>query len=79
MPFVDGHYSINFTRAKMAGIEREGQEIVYKQDDGEITAWLTNFEEKMELSHQANSFYKKVFFLTVFIGLLYLGAVFLYF
>jgi len=63
----------------MAGIEREGQEIVYKQDDGEITAWLTNFEEKMELFHPADAFYKKVFFLMVFIGLLYLGVIFLYF
>jgi hypothetical protein len=63
----------------MAGIENVGQETVYRQDNGEITAWLTNFEEKMELSHQANPFYKKVFFLVVFIALSYLGAIFLYF
>ena len=62
----------------MAGNHKPEQELVYQQDDGEITAWLTDFEEKMELSHQVNLFYKKVFFLMVFIGLLYLGAVFLY-
>jgi hypothetical protein len=64
-------------RLKMAGIEKDGQAIIYRQEDGEITAWMTDFEEKMELSHPANPFYKKIFFLMVFIGLLHLGAVFL--
>ena len=62
----------------MAGIVKDGQEIIYKQDDGEITAWLTDFQEKMEISHEANPFYKMVFFLMVFIGLLYLGVIFLF-
>ena len=61
----------------MAGIEKDGEEIIYRQDDGEITAWLTGFEEKMELGHPADPFYKKVFFLMVLIGLLHLGAIFL--
>jgi hypothetical protein len=60
----------------MAGIEKKGDEIVYRQDDGEITAWLTDFEEKMELSHPPDHFYKKVFFLAVAIGLLHLGITF---
>jgi hypothetical protein len=63
----------------MAGTQILGQELVYKQDDGEITAWLTGFEEKMELAHQGSPFYRKVFFLLVLIGFLYLGAIFLLF
>jgi len=63
----------------MAGNQRQGQERVYKQDDGEITAWLTDFEEKMELAHQGSPFYRKVFFLLVLLGLLYLGVIFLLF
>ena len=42
----------------MAGNQRQGQELVYKQDDGEITAWLTGFEEKMELAHKGSPFYR---------------------
>jgi len=63
----------------MADNQRQGQERVYKQDDGEITAWLTDFEEKMELAHQGSPFYRKVFFLLVLLGLLYLGVIFLLF
>ena len=63
----------------MAGNQRQGQERVYKQDDGEITAWLTDFEEKMELAHQGSPFYRKVFFLLVLLGFLYLGVIFLLF
>jgi hypothetical protein len=61
----------------MAGVEKDGEEIVYRQDDGEITAWLTDFEEKMALSHASDPFYKRVFFLAVLIGLLHLGITFL--
>jgi len=63
----------------MAGNQRQEQERVYKQDDGEITAWLTDFEEKMELAHQGSPFYRKVFFLLVLLGMLYLGVIFLLF
>jgi len=63
----------------MAGNQREGQELVYKQDDGEITAWLTGFEEKMELAHKGSPFYRKIFFLLVLTGFLYLGVIFLLF
>ena len=51
-------------------------EFVYQQDDGEITAWLTDFEEKLELPHEGTPAYKKVFFLLVITGLIYLLAVF---
>ena len=63
----------------MAGNQRQGQERVYRQDDGEITAWLTDFEEKMELAHQGSPFYRKIFFLLVLLGFLYLGLIFLLF
>ena len=63
----------------MAGNQRQGQERVYRQDDGEITAWLTDFEEKTELVHEGSPFYQKVFFLLVFIGVFYLAAIFLFF
>ncbi len=63
----------------MAGNQREGHELVYKQEDSEITAWLTDFEEKTELVHEGSPFYQKVFFLLVFIGVFYLAAIFLFF
>ena len=63
----------------MAGTQILGQELVYKQDDGEITAWLTGFEEKMELAHKGSPFYRKIFFLLVLTGFLYLGVIFLLF
>jgi len=63
----------------MGRIEKEGEDIVYKQDDGEITAWLTNFEEKMVLGHEGDPRYKKIFHIVVLIGFLYLGIIFLLF
>ena len=63
----------------MDGNQRQGQERVYKQDDGEITAWLIGFEEKMELAHKGSQFYRKIFFLLVLTGFLYLGFIFLLF
>ena len=63
----------------MAGTQKQGQELVHQRDDGETTAWFTGFEEKMELVHQGSPFYRKVFFLLVLIGFLYLGIIFLLF
>ena len=63
----------------MAGNQRQAQELVYKQEDGEITARFTGFEEKMELAHKGSPFYRKVFFLLVLVGFLYLGVIFLLF
>ena len=63
----------------MAGNQRAGQERVHQQDDGEITAWLTDFEEKMELAHKGSPFYRKIFLLLVVLGFLYLGLIFLLF
>ena len=56
-------------------IEEGVEEVVYKQDDGEITAWLTNFEEKMELGHGGIQKYKYIFYAVILTGFIYLGVV----
>ena len=53
----------------------KGDEVVYRQADGEITAWLTAFEEKMELAHKGSTKFKRIFYLLVAIGLFYLALV----
>ena len=63
----------------MGEITVEGDEIVYRQKDGEITAWLTDFEEKMELAHQGSSKFKRVFYLLVTAGILYLFVIFMFY
>jgi hypothetical protein len=62
----------------MGRLAKHDDEFVYQQDDGEITAWFTNFEEKLELPHEGTPAYKKIFFLLVGIGLIYLLAVFVF-
>ena len=54
-------------------------ELVYQQDDGEITARLTGFEEKMELPHKGSAGYKKIFYFLCIISVIYLMAVFIFF
>jgi len=61
----------------MGTIVQQGEDIVYCQADGEITAWLTGFEEKMELIHEGDSKFKKIFYLLVGVGALYLVYIFL--
>jgi hypothetical protein len=56
-------------------IKKDG-EIFYQQDDGEITARLTGFEEIDELSHEGSEKYKKVFYILVAAGGFYLGLIF---
>ena len=58
-------------------IEEGVEEVVYKQDNGEITAWLTNFEEKMELGHEGAQKYKNVFHGVVLISVIYFALLFL--
>ena len=54
-------------------------ELVYQQDDGEITARLGGFEEKMELPHKESAGYRKIFYGLVTVGCIYLLAVFIFF
>jgi len=63
----------------MGRIEKEEKEVVYKQDNGEITAWLTNFEEKMELAHEGTPRYKKIFWIIVLMAALYFVTILLLF
>jgi len=63
----------------MGEIVIEGDEVVYRQADGEITAWLTDFEEKMELAHESSPKFKLIFYLLVVIGIFYLSFVYIFY
>ena len=63
----------------MARFTKHNGELVYQQDDGEITARLIGFEERMELPHEGSAGYKKVFYSLVVIGVVYLTTVFFLF
>ena len=63
----------------MGEIVIEGDEVVYRQADGEITAWLTGFEEKMELAHEGTPKFKQIFYLLVAIGIIYLSVVIIFY
>ena len=63
----------------MGEITIEGDEVVYRQADGEITAWLTDFEEKMELTHEGSPIFKKIFYLLVAAGIFYLSLIFIFY
>lgn len=63
----------------MGKIVRQGEERVFCQADGEVTAWLTGFEEKMELTHEGSAPFKKIFYLLTGGGALYLFFVFLFY
>ena len=54
---------------------KEGEDLVYKQDDGETTAVLTDFEEKTELGHEGTKTARHVFHLFVAAALLYLAYI----
>ena len=58
--------------------KEDGNVFVFRQDDGEITAQFDNVEEKMVLSHEGSPKYKKVFYLLVLAGVLYLTFIFMF-
>ena len=62
----------------MGKIEKQGEEFIFRQDDGEITARFDNIQEKMVLAHEGSSKYKKVFYLLVLAGVLYLTYIFMF-
>ena len=62
----------------MGTIEKQGEEFIFCQDDGEITARFDNIQEKMVLAHEGSSKYKKVFYLLVLAGVLYLTYIFMF-
>jgi len=63
---------------EMGKFVKYDNELVYQQDDGEITARLAGFEEKMELPHKGSAGYKKILYFLVFISVSYLLAVFIF-
>lgn len=63
----------------MGELVRQGEEIVYRQMDGEITARLTDFEEKRELVHQGSPKYKHILRLLVVASVVYLIAIFIFY
>lgn len=63
----------------MGQVTIEGDEVVYRQADGEITAWLTDFEEKMEIAHEGSPLFKNIFYVLIVAGLFYLLMIFIFF
>jgi hypothetical protein len=64
----------------MGKIEKKGNgaEFVFRQNDGEITARFSTIAEKMVLAHEGSPSYKKVFYLLVLAGALYLTFIFIF-
>jgi hypothetical protein len=60
----------------MGRIEKEGDRLVYRQEDGEITARFIDFKEHMVLSHESDPTYRKILYALVVTGFAYLGYVF---
>ena len=63
----------------MGKLEKNGEEFVFRQDDGEITARFKNIAKKMVLAHEGSPTYKKVFTLMVLAGVLYLTFIFIFY
>jgi hypothetical protein len=61
---------------KMGKIIDDGNRNLYQQKDGEITAWFRDVQEKMELRHEGTAYHKKIFYLMVVLGCIYLIWVF---
>jgi hypothetical protein len=59
----------------MGQYAQEGEDLVYKQDDGEITAVLTGFEEITELGHKSDKTMVHVFHICILGGLIYLALI----
>ena len=59
-------------------INGDGDEFVFRQDDGEITARFSSIAERMVLAHEGSPTYKKVFYLLVLAGALYLTFIFIF-
>ena len=62
----------------MGKIERQGEAFVFRQDNGEITAEFKNVAEKMVLAHEGSPKYKRLFYLLVLAGVLYLTFIFIF-
>lgn len=63
----------------MGRLASEDGKVAYRQENGEITAWLPDREEKMELTHVGTPLFKKIFYLLVFLGVVYLSFIFIFY
>lgn len=64
---------------KMGRYEKHGEDVVFKQDDGDITAVFHTYEEKTELAHSGSAMYEKIFLILVTLGATYLTFIFYFF
>lgn len=60
----------------MGRIEEKEDAVVYRQEDGRITARFTSLEEKRVLTHEGSPRYRRVFNWLVLTGGLYLAYIF---
>ena len=60
----------------MGYIIKTNNHFEYRQDSGETTAWFDLLEEKMELGHKGDPQHKKIFYILIGLGLLYLIIIF---
>jgi hypothetical protein len=61
----------------MGKIEKKEDAFLYRQDNGQITARFSSIAEKKVLAHEGRPAYKKVFYLLVLAGALYLAFIFI--
>jgi len=59
----------------MGKIDREGKDIVYRQDDGEITAYLTAYEEREAVTHEGKHGVRIVLYGFVAFAMIYLAMI----
>ncbi|MCP4722462.1 MAG: hypothetical protein GY860_23630 [Desulfobacteraceae bacterium] len=60
----------------MGQIVKTDEQFEYQQENGEPTAWFPHIEEKIEIVHKGSPFYKKIFYILISMGFLYLIIVF---
>ena len=63
----------------MGTYEQRGEDLVFKQDENDITAVFFRYEEKTELAHSGSAAYQKAFQAMVALGAAYLVFVFYFF
>lgn len=62
----------------MGHLVKKDDHFEYQQEDGRPTAWFSDIVEKTELSHRGSPAYKRIFYVLIGLGALYLGLVFAY-
>lgn len=60
----------------MGTYERKGNDLFYRQQNGEVTARLIDYEQKTELAHEGSRRYEQIFYLLAAVGIFYLVFIF---